>query len=111
MTTKRNRRRRTLTKKRPSRGGLVVLGLVIGGFVVATVFFDDMGLMRYLAMRQQAETLERQISVLEQSNEELREEIIKVQRDPARIEELARERLGFVRDGETVYKTVRGSQR
>ncbi len=111
MTTTRNRRRRTLSRRRPTRGGLALLGLIVAGFVVATVFFDDMGLKRYLGMRQQAEALEREIFELERSNEELREEIIRVQRDPARIEELARERLGFVRDGETVYKIVRGSQR
>ncbi len=111
MTTKRNRRRRTLSRRRPAWGGLAVLGLIVAGFVVATVFFDDMGLNRYLAMRQQAHELEREISALEQSNEELREEISRVQTDPTRIEELARERLGFVRDGETVYKIVRGSQR
>lgn len=111
MTTKRNRRRRRLPRRRPTRGGLALIGLIVGGFVLATVFFDDMGLKRYLAMRQQAEELEREIFVLERSNKDLREEIIRVQRDPARIEELARERLGFVRDGETVYKVVRGSQR
>ncbi len=100
-----------LSRRKPTRRGLALLGLIIAGFVLATVFFDDMGLKRYLAMRQQAEALEHEIFALEQSNEELREEIIRVQRDPERIEDLARERLGFVRDGETVYKIVRGSQR
>ena len=111
MTTKRNRRRRTFPRKRPTRRGLALLGLIAAAFLLVTVFFDDMGLKRYLAMRQQAEELEREIFELERSNEALREEIIRVQEDPARIEELARERLGFVRDGETVYQIVRGSQR
>jgi cell division protein FtsB len=36
----------------------------------------------------------------------LRGEIDRLEHDPSRIEQLARERLGFVRKGETVYQVV-----
>ena len=110
MTT-RNRRRRKLASRPRTKQGLLLLGLIAGGFAAATVFFDDMGLARYLAMRRQASELEREIVRLEQANQVLREEIRRVQQDPARIEELARERLGFVREGETVYTIVQEPER
>jgi cell division protein FtsB len=37
-------------------------------------------------------------------NASLRTDIGRLQRDPTKIEQLARERLGFVRKGETVYQ-------
>ena len=37
-------------------------------------------------------------------NGALRGEIARLQHDPAKIEQLARERLGYVRKGETVYQ-------
>jgi cell division protein FtsB len=41
---------------------------------------------------------------LQRLNAELRIDIDRVQYDPIRLEELARERLGYVRKGETVYQ-------
>ena len=57
-------------------------------------------------MLRHAQTLEEEIRELERMSAELQTEIHRVQHDPARIEELARERLGFVREGETVYQIV-----
>ena len=52
--------------------------------------------------------LEQELKDLERTNAEFKTEIRRTQNDPARIEELARERLGFVRPGETVYQIVKG---
>ena len=52
------------------------------------------------------EKAQEEIRDLERTNAELQTEIHRVQHDPERIEELARERLGFVREGETVYQIV-----
>ena len=84
--------------------------LVVGGiFAVAltvSLFFDEMGVRRYIAMQKHARELESDIKELEHTNSDLRVEVRRIQYDPARIEELARERLGFVRKGETVYQLV-----
>jgi cell division protein FtsB len=86
------------------------IALVVGGiFAVAltvSLFFDEMGVRRYIAMQKHARELELDIKELEQTNGDLRTEVKRIQHDPARIEELARERLGFVKKGETVYQLV-----
>lgn len=63
-----------------------------------------------MAMQQHARELEVEIRELEQTNSALRVEVKRIQHDPARIEELARERLGFVKKGETVYQLVPDSK-
>jgi cell division protein FtsB len=79
--------------------GLLALVLMIGSLV-----FGEMGIPRYLGMRDYAQQLERELVQLKRVNGELRLDIDRVQYDPIRIEELARERLGYVRKGETVYQ-------
>jgi cell division protein FtsB len=69
-----------------------------------------MGVRRYVAMQKHARELELAIKELEQTNGTLRVEVKRIQHDPARIEELARERLGFVKKGETVYQLVPDSK-
>lgn len=106
MMTTRNRRQRTPTRRRWTTVGMILLGVVLGVGVVFTFFFDEMGASTYMRMRKQAWELERGIRALERSNTALREEMERVQHDPVRIEELAREQLGLVRQGETVYQVV-----
>jgi cell division protein FtsB len=84
----------------------MVMGLAFSGILVAAFFFDEMGIPKYLEMRRHALQLEQEIGDIERSNAALRKEIGRLQHDPARIEELARERLGFVRKGETVYQVI-----
>ena len=84
----------------------------MGGGVFALIlavafFFGDMGLLKYVQMRDNARQMEQELKDMERTNEALRTEIRRTQSDPARLEELARERLGFVRPGETVYQIVR----
>ena len=83
-----------------------MLAVLVTAALVAAFVFDDMGLPKYLAMRKQARQLEREIQAFEVSNAALSEEIDRVQHDPARIEELARDRLGLVREGEQVYQVI-----
>ena len=96
-----HRRRRLIARVAVLAGGAfaVMLGVAF--------FFGDMGLFKYLQMRDHARQLEQELKDLERTNGELRTDIRRAQSDPARIEELARERLGFVRPGETVYQIVR----
>ena len=68
--------------------------------------FGEMGLLRYFSMRDLAQELESEIQELQRSTKSLRSEIDRLERDPVKIEQLARERLGYVRKGETVYQLV-----
>lgn len=87
-----------------------MIGLVFGIVLLFSFFFDEMGVLKYFEMRKHVQQLEQDIRTLERTNGGLRTEIHEVQHDPARIEELARERLGFVRKGETVYQIVQEPQ-
>ncbi|MEW6544108.1 MAG: septum formation initiator family protein [Nitrospirota bacterium] len=85
-------------------GTVVALGAA--AILLGSFFLSEMGLPKYLEMRERAQQLGQEIRELERANAQLRTEIARLQQDPARIEELARERLGFVRKGETVYQVV-----
>lgn len=107
----RNRRQRTGRRRRWTTLGTALLGVVVGVGVIYAFFFDEMGVVTYMTMQQQAQQLEREIQEFERSNTTLRKELDRVQHDPIRIEELARERLGLVRRGETVYQFIEGEGR
>lgn len=90
------------------------MAMLAGGVFAVTLgiafFFGDMGVFKYLQMRDHSRQLEQELKDLERANTELKTEIRRTQNDPVRIEELARERLGFVRPGETVYQIVKDSK-
>ncbi|MEW6246175.1 MAG: septum formation initiator family protein [Nitrospirota bacterium] len=104
MLIKPNRGPNALTRQRRVAGIMKFLGLMFGLGLTGSLLFGDMGLTQYWTMWQHARQLERDIQALQQGNAVLRLEIERAQHDPARIEELAREQLGFVRKGETVYQ-------
>lgn len=83
-------------------------GLVAVLLLMASFLFGEMGLPRYMGIRQHAQQLERDIIELRRLNTELRADLERIQHDPVRLEELARERLGYVKNGETVYQLVPG---
>ena len=105
--TRRNRSQRVVNRQRGLlRRVALVLGAVIGIGLATSFVFDDKGVLKYWRMRTQAKVLERELHDLEQTNAALRAEIRLLQQDRTRIEELARERLGYVRPNETVYQLV-----
>jgi cell division protein FtsB len=95
------RRARLAARAAVLAGGLLVV-VLCGGLI-----FGEMGLLQYLRMRDRLRQLEQELEAVEQANVELRTELWRAQNDPVRIEELARERLGFVRPGEIVYQLVK----
>ena len=95
-------------KKQRSRVITLVAGLLFAGVLAVSFFFDEMGVPKYLALRELAEQLQGELRDLKNETAGLKAEIGRLEHDPASIEELARERLGFVRKGETVYQIVEG---
>jgi cell division protein FtsB len=88
---------------------LIILQVVGAGgcvWLFVALFSGDMGLTRYLSMRDHAGNLEQELSALRRENATLQQDITRLQHDPAKIEQLAREQLGYVRKGETVYQLV-----
>ena len=81
----------------------VVLG-VLGVLAVGGVAIGANGMMRVWEMRRELETLERDIVQLRTQTQKLSQTVDRLRNDPAYIEKLAREDLGYVRPGETVLK-------
>ncbi len=104
MIIKQNRGRQWLDWQRRMITVAQVVGAGACVWLLIALFFGEMGLPRYLAMRNHAGQLQGELSALRGENSSLRGEIARLQHDPAKIEQLARERLGYVRKGETVYQ-------
>ena len=106
MIIKQNRGRQWLEW----RQRVLILMQVIGAggcvWLFLALFSGEMGLPRYLSMRDHAKSLEQELSALRRENATLQRDITRLQHDPAKIEQLAREQLGYVRKGETVYQLV-----
>jgi cell division protein FtsB len=106
MIVKRNRGREWLDWQRRWVTGAQYIGAGMCLLLLLALFFGEMGIPRYFSMRDHAQQLGRDIQDLQRATTVLRGEIDRLEHDPARIEQLARERLGYVRKGETVYQVV-----
>ncbi len=85
----------------PFVGAFLIMSMLAG-----MMFFNADGLPLYFQVRENRQNLIKQIQQLEYINASMQEDIIRIQKDPQRLEELARNRLGMVRQGETVYQFV-----
>jgi cell division protein FtsB len=84
-------------------GGAALL-VVVGALAV----YGVTALVRVSHLRREMETMERDLGTLRARTDELTRTVDRLRSDPAYIEKLAREELGYVRDGEIVLKFPRG---
>ncbi len=61
---------------------------------------------QYIRMANELDRMNKEIAQLKQSNAAFEQEIYLVRNDPFTLEKLARERLGYVKEGEVVYQLV-----
>ena len=104
MIIKQNRGRQWLEWRHRAFIVMQLIGAGSCAWLFMALFSGEMGLTRYLSMRDHAKDLEQELSVLRRENALLQRDITRLQHDPAKIEQLAREQLGYVRKGETVYQ-------
>lgn len=71
---------------------------------VALAAYGSSAALKVSAMRREVETMERDLAALRVRAAELTRTVERLHNDPAYIEKLAREDLGYVREGETVLK-------
>ena len=104
MRTRQNQRRTTLQAKQKRRRAFYAIGgLLLMGYVTYEFFFDTMGVMKYLNMKRTQGQIAGEIKAIEEENVRLKKNIEAVKHDPAMLEGLARNRLGLVKEGETVF--------
>ncbi len=83
---------------------VLALGVVIGLCMIWML--ESTGVPHYWKMTQELERTKEEIAELERDNAALLEEIHLVESDEFTLEQLARERLGYVKEGETIYQFV-----
>jgi len=104
VRTRPNQRRTTLQARQKRRRAFYAIGgLLLMGYVTYEFFFDTMGVMRYLNMKRTQGQIAEEIKAIEEENTHLRNNVEAVKHDPATLEGLARNRLGLVKEGETVF--------
>lgn len=75
--------------------------------LVAIVFIaGDVGLWRLWKAQKELKNLRAKIEDLERRNAFLRAEIERLEKDPFAAEKVAREKYGYVREGDRVYRIV-----
>lgn len=103
-----NRRTRPVSaaQRSVSRRVYYVLALGMGVSLCLVWLLPGAGGLHYWKMIRELEQTKADIAELKRANADFREEIRLVKSDPFTLEKLARERLGYVREGETVYQFV-----
>lgn len=82
------------------------LALVVGIAVLVVWLLEGAEITQYMRMAEELDRMNQEIAQLEQSNAALEQEIHLVKHDPFTLEKLARDRLGYVKEGEVVYQLV-----
>ncbi len=107
MRARPNQRRTALKARQKRRWTVYVVGgCALLGYFTYSFFFDTMGFVKYLNMKQTQSQIADEIKAIEEENASLRKDIEAVRHDRATVEGLARDRLGMVREGETVFLFV-----
>ena len=77
---------------------LIIIVLMLGYAI-----FGERGVIRIFKAERQKDALEEQLVALQEEQQELRAEIERLKHDKDYWEQLAREKLGMVREGELIY--------
>lgn len=88
-------------------------GVIIGAFVLLAVcasfaVFGSRGVFHLRNLQLQQARAEADAFRLQQRNRGVREHLRRLQEDDAYLEKVARERLGWIKPGEHVYRVTRG---
>ena len=89
-----------------SRPARYALALSLGIGLCMVWMLEGSGVPHYWKLTQELEQTKEDIAGLKRDNAALRDTIRLVESDPFTLEQVARERLGYVREGETVYQFV-----
>ena len=95
--------RRTVDISPAFARALLIAVLFIIGFIFIA---GDVGLLKVWGAQRQMTSLKSKISELESKNALLSAEIARLKGDPFTIEKVAREKYGYLRPGDKVYRIV-----
>ena len=100
-----NQSKETVERNRKLRRRIIWgIGAVVSFYLLVPLLVGDMGLVKYFELRRTHHQLQEEIQRVSDENQKINDEIHALRSDPARIEQLARKRLGLVRPGEAVFQ-------
>jgi cell division protein FtsB len=91
-------------RERPPRLRQLRLALLFLAALVVASVMGNRSLVRLYQMHVEKGALTQEVEQLKTTNATLAEEVRQLRTDPARVEAIAREELGLVKPGETVYE-------
>jgi cell division protein FtsB len=68
------------------------------------LLFSEHGLLDYMKLKRQISAINQSIGMLERENVQLKAQVDRLQKDDLYLEELARQKFGFIREGEKLYR-------
>ena len=68
------------------------------------IVFSENGLLDYIKLKRQVKAINQSIGKLENENLLLKAQVDRVQKDDRYLEELARGKFGFIKEGEKLYR-------
>ncbi len=89
---------------------IVLAGLVVLALLGVEAVFGGRGVLHLQRLHTQQERAEAIVFRLADENRQLREHLDRLDHDDSYLEELARERLGWIRPGERVYRVHSGNR-
>ena len=81
----------------------LTFGVLMVIYLTLNLIAGDNGLLKYLKLKSTREKLLAETTAIQSQNADIRKQIEKLQKDPAVIEELARE-YGLTKEGELIFK-------
>lgn len=72
--------------------------------LVFVIFFSENGVLDYIRLKQQINIIDTSVKQLEDENASLKGQINRMQNDDRYLEDVARKKYGFIREGEKVYR-------
>lgn len=84
---------------------LIPFGLLVFAIVAVPLhILDEQGLPRFRALKNELGEVRRQNEELERQVRDLQRQVRTLAHDPAAVEQIARDELGMIRDGEIVFQ-------
>ena len=89
----------------PGKYRIIIIGaMVLLAALALSTIFGSRGVLHLQRLEQQQAHAEAIAFTLTQENERLRERLLRLEHDDVLLEKLARERLGWIKSGEFVYR-------
>ncbi|MEA3501070.1 MAG: septum formation initiator family protein [Candidatus Marinimicrobia bacterium] len=87
---------------------IIIIALIIA---FASIFFGDSGLLSYLQLKREVQSIKNRKNEYEELELKLLEEKDKLQNDSKYLEKIAREKYRMAKKNETIYRVIKKDSR